>query len=694
MVAAGHGNSSAIAVGYGTSTIPCELPYYLIENSDLPALNDSQPAFTFHAACANAYIEDSDNIAYSLLRKGAIATVAGTRGTMGSDLDTVDGLPYTYDSKASLGYNYIKYLMEGYPAGQALPLAKTLFTMHSWNEMQNFFAYNLFGDPTLVFFVKPAVYGINNPSDLYADPLDTSGHQPFNLHWTDNSNLEEYYRLTLSPTDLSGTVTVQASRNTVAFSALSQTSCGKTYNIKVQAINRSTASADSNTIQVAADPCKPAAPSDLTASIQNARVVLNWHDNSSTETGFQIFRSFYGGMQLVGEVGPNLTSWTNSTAQCYTNYNYYVIATNISGDSPSSNLVKVLSQMCPPVKPVVTQGALDETWVNLSWTDGSTAATREDGFEVWARPLAGEWVKRNSSAADMTGYYDPQVQCGAYYFHRVVAFNNGGRTTSDDLLTSTATCTPPAAPTNLTAESNYFFKTEIRLNWMDNSQNEYGFTIERQSGSDWIPIASLGPDQTSTHITGLVCGTSHTFRVYAFNTLNSAYSSTETGSTAVCDSSSPIHFGATPVSMTQINLSWDPASGRTPSGYQLDPLGWLEQNDELAAARQRGGANAHLFRYQPDMRNDLLLQHPLGVPHPANLLVICRSYFCHHPALQTRCSRRYPCPGALADSHHDHLAAALGRSPGWLQCGTLLLPTQRRKNVAASCQSCCGCHIF
>lgn len=570
MVAAGHGNSTGIAVGYGTDTLDCNENYWLLTNWDLWALNDTQPAFTFFAACANAYIEDPDNFAYSLLRQGAIASVGGTRATRGSGLDTVEGLPYTYDSNSSLGYNYVKYLMQGYPAGQALGLSKNLYTMKTWDDMQNHFGYNLFGDPTLVYFTPPALYGLNAPTGLYADPLDPSGHQMFNLHWIDNSGLEEYYRLTLSPTDLSGDILVEAPRNTETFSVLNKTVCGKTYNIKVQAVNRATVSADSNIIQVAADPCKPTAPSGLTASIQNAHVRLNWYDTSGVESGFTIFRSFYGGMQQVGQVGANVTTWTDATAVCHTEYSYYLKAFNVSGDSSPSNTTTILSQMCPPATPVVSQGALTETGVQLNWTDGSTPANQEEGFEVWYRPLAGEWLKVITLAANTTVYLDTDLLCSAYYFHRVVAFNNGGRTTSADLLTSTSPCSPPAAPTSLEAESIYFFNTEIRLNWIDNAQNEYGYKIERLSGSDWIEVASLPKDTTSTHITGLTCSSSYTFRAYAYNSSTSAYSNTDAGSTAVCDTRSPIHFGATPVSKTQINLSWTPAApGATPLGYQL-----------------------------------------------------------------------------------------------------------------------------
>jgi hypothetical protein len=568
MVLASHGYYGGTGVGYGTSTLDCGEPYALIDNNDLPALNDSQPAFTFHAACANAEPEHSDNIAYMLLRQGAVATVGGTRATRGSDLDTVEGLPYTYDTKASLGYNYVKYLMQGYTAGEALPLSKALFTMQPNSDMQNHFGYNLYGDPALVFFVPPYPYPLGVPTGLYADPLAPDGHQLFKLHWQDNSKNEEYYRITLIPNDMSGDVTVEASRNAVTASALDHTTCGKSYSIKVQAVNRSQVSAASNIINVAADPCPPAAPSNLSAALNNAKVVLTWNDNSNNEAGFSIYRSYYAGFEKIGQVGANMTTYSDPSAQCYQTYSYYVKAFNITGDSPS-NPVTILSARCPPVVPIVHAGTPAETSISLSWTDDNDDSTLEDGFEVWSKPVIGRWRKVTTLPADTINYIDTSVLCDSDYVHKVVAFNAGGRTESAPLSTGTSACAPPAAPSGLAVESVVLFKTEVRLTWYDNSYNEWGFKIERQVGANWVEAANVGHNQTATHITGLTCGTAYTFRIYAYNTQTSDYSSPATGSTAVCDTSSPIHFGATTISQTRINLSWNPAAGRTPVGYNL-----------------------------------------------------------------------------------------------------------------------------
>ncbi len=80
----------------------------------------------------------------------------------------------------------------------------------------------------------------------------------------------------------------------------------------------------------------PAAPSNVmaTANAYN-RVTLNWTDNSSNETGFEIWRSTSGstGFNTIGTTGPNVTSFVDSTVAASTHYYYKVRAIGQYGGS-------------------------------------------------------------------------------------------------------------------------------------------------------------------------------------------------------------------------------------------------------------------------------------------------------------------------------------------------------------------------
>ncbi len=81
----------------------------------------------------------------------------------------------------------------------------------------------------------------------------------------------------------------------------------------------------------------PAAPANASATVLSpTQVRVGWTDTSSIESGFRIERSDNGGAWTqVGQVGANVTSWTNATQGGRT-YLYRVRAYNSAGASPVS----------------------------------------------------------------------------------------------------------------------------------------------------------------------------------------------------------------------------------------------------------------------------------------------------------------------------------------------------------------------
>jgi hypothetical protein len=90
------------------------------------------------------------------------------------------------------------------------------------------------------------------------------------------------------------------------------------------------------------------AASNLTAVNQpNATtpsVKLDWHDNSTNETGFKVLRKPSGDtaaiFTLITTTAANITTYTDAGLTNYWEYDYEVIATNAVGDAPPSNIVK------------------------------------------------------------------------------------------------------------------------------------------------------------------------------------------------------------------------------------------------------------------------------------------------------------------------------------------------------------------
>ena len=92
--------------------------------------------------------------------------------------------------------------------------------------------------------------------------------------------------------------------------------------------------------------------------------------------------------------------------------------------------------------------------------------------------------------------------------------------------TPSSVSAPPQAPTSLAATA--FTDGSVELSWVDASSDESGFRIQRSTdGANWSEIASLPAGTTRFTVSGLTAGSTHHFRVYAFNAIgNSAYSNT------------------------------------------------------------------------------------------------------------------------------------------------------------------------
>ncbi|MBN1672596.1 MAG: DUF5060 domain-containing protein [Kiritimatiellae bacterium] len=138
------------------------------------------------------------------------------------------------------------------------------------------------------------------------------------------------------------------------------------------------------------------------------------------------------------------------------------------------------------VNVAVAGGAYAAQWINARNTaDRRAAGTTSDGANLRA-PDTGDWLL---------------------------------------LLTMDSGPQPPAPPSALSATA--VTSTRIDLRWADNSDDEERFKIDRrQSGaSDWVRIATTGPD-VSTHVdTALTPATKYYYKVKAHNAAgNSAYS--------------------------------------------------------------------------------------------------------------------------------------------------------------------------
>jgi serine protease AprX len=118
-----------------------------------------------------------------------------------------------------------------------------------------------------------------------------------------------------------------------------------TYRYRVWAFNDAGSSGHAGPVSATtpADPTPtaqaPSAPAGLTATdVSPTRVVLEWADTSDTEDGFRVFRcdgKRCTNFTMVGALGANTSTWSDTNVTRQENYSYYVAAFNGAGSSPS-----------------------------------------------------------------------------------------------------------------------------------------------------------------------------------------------------------------------------------------------------------------------------------------------------------------------------------------------------------------------
>ncbi len=192
----------------------------------------------------------------------------------------------------------------------------------------------------------------------------------------------------------------------------------------------------------------PAVPSSLVATtVSTSRIDLNWTDNSSTETGFEIDlatnSSFTSGLTTF-TVGANITTY-QSTGLTYGTTYYYRVRATIGGtnDSGNSNVASATAGVFPPDSPTgLGATAASATQINLSWTDNSTTET---GFEI-DRALDSAFasgVTTVTVGANVTTYQSTGLSGSTTYYYRVRATIDGNNDSTNSNTASATTHTPP-----------------------------------------------------------------------------------------------------------------------------------------------------------------------------------------------------------------------------------------------------------
>jgi subtilisin family serine protease len=208
------------------------------------------------------------------------------------------------------------------------------------------------------------------------------------------------------------------------------------------------------------------------------------------------------------------------------------------------NAYKAISSLLKPTDLTATADSTSQ--ITLMWSDN---ATGEDGYKVEKKIGSGTYTQIALMDKDSKTYTDDSLIDGTLYTYRVRAYNRLPDPPGSDVYTdsfysdeaSAATLLSP--PTALTASA--ISSSQVSLAWIDNSETEEGYKIERKSDGNFVQVATVGSNITAYDDSGLIPSTSYTYRVRAYNTDagNSNYSNEATVTTLTTTGGTSSHHG-------------------------------------------------------------------------------------------------------------------------------------------------------
>ena len=303
------------------------------------------------------------------------------------------------------------------------------------------------------------------------------------------------------------------------------------------------------TVSSANGPAVKAPSSTNAVATSDSRIAVSWQDNSTNETGFEVWRSPSGldgtFSKLVATVA-NVTSYSDAGLSAMTQYCYRVRA--FRTDNRSTGYSAFANTACattssPPVPraPSATSSVpTSGSTVRVTWSDNSST---EAGFRV-ERSLDGgaSWTSGTTTAANVTSWGDAGLTSEQQVCHRVVAFNAGG----NSVPSNSACTTPPAGPAGLTATAS---DAAIALAWADNSAVEDGYQVQRSVDAVyWAALPDVPANTTSYRDVAVRSSSTYSYRVRAkkdggFSDASNTASATTAPATTACVPVAPDEAG-------------------------------------------------------------------------------------------------------------------------------------------------------
>jgi uncharacterized delta-60 repeat protein len=358
------------------------------------------------------------------------------------------------------------------------------------------------------------------------NPLGTTGilQTQINLSWSDNSATETGYYLERSTGNNTNYQVIATLDPSNLFYFNTGLTSNTQYYYRITAFNAAGNSAYSNEVSATTLLPPPATPTSLSLSVINAgEIKLTWVDNSTNESGFEIYRSVgnNSGYSLLTTRNPNVTTYSDLTTVEGTLYYYKLKAINSGGSSGYAPEKFATAANPTPTAPSNLQATgVPGDRVDLTWTDNSS---NETGFKI-ERALynTSDFQLITTTTENATSYSDMTVTNSIKYTYRVSAVYGASQSGFTNYIFVTPPPPVPAAPSSLTVVSNT--PTSVNLTWVDNASDEVDYVIERSTSNNtsYSQLVVLSPNATQYTDVSASYGAVYYYRVTARNSFGSS----------------------------------------------------------------------------------------------------------------------------------------------------------------------------
>ena len=538
----------------------------LMMSGDASSLNNSQPSVVVEVSCENAWPEDTNNLAYSLLKNGAIATVAGTRDTYywyGNWTTTSNP-----GDNASYAYNITQQLLAN-QSTETMSAALQSACGHASNnqdKIMNALEFVLYGDPSVKPYKAAAGATIsgtvwNDANHNGAKDTGETGQSGWTVYLDTNNNgtLDSGEPSVLSGADGSYSFT-SLTAGTYVVREMTQSGytlivpASGSYSVTLTIGGTATGKDFGNYYGDLTPPTVTGVPNDgLGADIDLQSSVTtisaNWAgvfaDAESGIAGYQwAIGTTVGGTNIQGYTSLGmLTSATNSSLSLISGTEYFVTvrATNGSGLQSTATSDGVMVDATPPTATGVPN---DGTGADIDY-QSSTTTLSANWAGVFADAQSGvagyEWaIGTTAGGTNILGYASVgtatsasgsfSLTSGTKYYVTVRATNGVGlqsTATSDGVTPDTSAPTVTSAPDDgLAADIDYQTSTTtISANWAgsfsDPQSGIAGYEWAIGTGMGGTNIQGYTSVGTSTSATrsglALISGTKYYVTVRATN---------------------------------------------------------------------------------------------------------------------------------------------------------------------------------